>query len=613
MAATKPVPVDKLEPFPTSSVYPLRALDSNRSTESFPTFGRPITKKTVTYADLLILAGSVICLTLAILSITLWAYDLGLKNQLIVIGFLLSLMNVCMRSELWFMFLLLETKHGSSRLQNYEAILTSRIFVSNASWIWRLVLLLTLALPIGLGVAYKQFLGGEAFGYIKPSTESHYGLDWPRAYKSNAPIDDSIYFLQSALLGYNNVTANGVIDAFSSHIAAGANTLVTSNKSAVLLDVPRWDFVQQWQARLHGSDNLLIWAAVNGLHASIDTESSSKLVSNDSFWAESVQQSLNMSSGLNIISMYTGDGTQLGYMPLFADGEVQRVLFGLYDSPANSSYSNYFYELRLPDDPDQAPDWQAFRSKAKVYTIKRVPCDALWGLDKTGLYLKNGTTCNESETVEISSFFKNFDGNDLTGQYPASFATLPSARTSFQSMIREKKYQWLNTTSAVYVATMYWARQLELVNKIDPNRTSNYTSIWQYSDPKEQIMHYREALSDSFGVFPALYFIVIIQPVITFAAFIAVVCLRKVPIGRGFGLVSILSGFDGSSSKVIEGAALSGETKGPVRLEVVPLNTENDSSPIEIAQSGHANTVQYRLVGTAADTQYSALGHRRPW
>lgn len=98
----------------------------------------------------------------------------------------------------------------------------------------------------------------------------------------------------------------------------------------------------------------------------------------------------------------------------------------------------------------------------------------------------------------------------------------------------------------------------------------------------------------------------VIQPVITLAAFVAVPCLNHVPVGR-FGLVAILSGFDGSCSKAIEGATLSGDTKGPVRLEVVRCNTEEGFHPVDAAQDGHSNTIQYRLVGAATGA------HRRPW
>lgn len=71
--------------------------------------------------------------------------------------------------------------------------------------------------------------------------KAHYRLDWPRAYQSNAPTDDSTYFPQSSTLGHNNVTRNGVVDMFPDFPnICWSQYFGHQQNSAALLDISRW-------------------------------------------------------------------------------------------------------------------------------------------------------------------------------------------------------------------------------------------------------------------------------------------------------------------------------------------------------------------------------------
>lgn len=61
------------------------------------------------------------------------AFSLGQINQLVMIGFLLSIMDLCMQLEAQKLLLVLEARFGKSTLQNYDAILRSDTFFAGIS------------------------------------------------------------------------------------------------------------------------------------------------------------------------------------------------------------------------------------------------------------------------------------------------------------------------------------------------------------------------------------------------------------------------------------------------------------------------------------------------
>jgi hypothetical protein len=111
------------------------------------------------------MALSLLCLAASITIVAnegvSWRLGRG-TTQLVVLGFLLSVMNLCLGSVAPTLFLYLEGRLGPSKLQNYDGILRNQMFTSKLSIAWRLVLGLMLALPLGLSAAYKSFSGGES-------------------------------------------------------------------------------------------------------------------------------------------------------------------------------------------------------------------------------------------------------------------------------------------------------------------------------------------------------------------------------------------------------------------------------------------------------------------
>lgn len=142
---------------------------------------------------------------------------------------------------------------------------------------------------------------------------------------------------------------------------------------------------------------------------------------------------------------------------------------------------------------------------------------------------------------------------------------------------------WLNVTHAVSAATAYWSRAVYMIyNQGSP--ASGWSGPYQASDPIYTFS--RPALADR----PGLYVVLAVQPVITLIALLIAAWLWHVPIGRGFGLVSILSGYNPLASAPIYGAGLSGKLDRRVVLE---LAVTTPDSPSDYTMEGK---VQCRII-----------------
>ena len=110
------------------------------------------------------------------------------NNQLIVLGFLLSVMNLCLGSVTPPVFLHFEAGFGPSELQNYDGILRNQMFASRLDIAWILVIGVLLALSLGLSVAFKRFTGGESVKVVNATdytgNTSYYGMFAPPGLQS---------------------------------------------------------------------------------------------------------------------------------------------------------------------------------------------------------------------------------------------------------------------------------------------------------------------------------------------------------------------------------------------------------------------------------------------
>ncbi len=145
---------------------------------------------------------------------------------------------------------------------------------------------------------------------------------------------------------------------------------------------------------------------------------------------------------------------------------------------------------------------------------------------------------------------------------------------------------WFEATCSVVVTTIYWSRALFILGGSGSNRTNWPGYSGPYFSPQQTIVSTRKTLHASIP----LFLVLAIQPLIKLAALVTTVWLFDIPLGTGFGIISILSGFKPSRSWPITGAGLSGKLTVPVKLDVTP------TSASQMAMEDHNTSITYRVL-----------------
>jgi hypothetical protein len=142
---------------------------STTDPKSSPPLGIPSCKRTFEIVHISATILSWVCLITGIISVT---PDIGVawwlrsSGQLVVLGFLLGIMNICTSTVVPRAMIAVESHCGPSTIQNYDALLTARVLAPKTSLIWRATIAVFIALPLGLSVAYKRCLGGISGHHI---------------------------------------------------------------------------------------------------------------------------------------------------------------------------------------------------------------------------------------------------------------------------------------------------------------------------------------------------------------------------------------------------------------------------------------------------------------
>jgi hypothetical protein len=576
------------KPVPTTSSYLLTNYAHLQQVDRTPALGEPSKRNLFSYTHLLAVGVSLGCLLLGILTIlpTLsLAWRLGFSGQIVVIGFLLGIMNICMRTVLPFAFLLMEARFGRSRLQNYEAILTGKFVASHISHFWQLALLVLIVLPLGLSVAYKRFLGGTASAALTLGHQGRYGIDFPRI-GSWSPANDALYLLISSFAAFQ--TASGLGNAAYPRpnefpLAYGYNTLLLSNDSAAILDIPTGSYISMLQSRMLAGETVDITASVDAYVATYNT-STTALRTDDALWVNAIKSSTgNGLGGLSTIYLFKGMGARLGMMPF---GNNDQVLFGLYYD--STDWGGMFFHSD-PGDSEFVP----FRQRAQMYSIKRAQCHGHWSLNTTSILLLDGN-CDNKTPVDSSVL-------QQPNMAPYPYDILPPLGHTFEYFANnETDSVWLRATCAVSVVTMYWARGFFMLYRQGPGMS--------YAPIDENIRSVRHTLHAG-GL---LYLVLAVQPALTAVGFMLTVWLYKVPIGEGFGIVSILSGLEPASLGLIQGAGLSGKLRAPVRLDVTSQRMyPGGTGQCRAGSDDFGSRIRYYLGSKAEAREKTSL--RRGW
>jgi hypothetical protein len=142
-------------------------------------------------------------------------------------------------------------------------------------------------------------------------------------------------------------------------VAYGYNTLLLSNTSAAVLDVPINTTLLDLQKRTHSGEVWNISATVDAYLAVQDL--SSDFRTNNTTWSDYVE-----GSSLQTIFLYIGNRTRLGMLPCRNNSDF---FYGIY---AHADHFGGMISYSHLDDKDMG----RFRRTANKYSLKRTTCTA---------------------------------------------------------------------------------------------------------------------------------------------------------------------------------------------------------------------------------------------
>lgn len=526
-----------------------------------PTVGKPRAKPLLNILDVFAVLASIASLIASICVITpdrSLSWRLGFEGQIIVIGFLLSIMNLCMMRVAPTLFLVLEARWGKSSLQNYESLLRNSITLSHTQLIWRITLFSLIVLPLGLSIAYKRFTGGNSTVGISAKYPGYYGVAPPPMGSYHVIDRFPLYLSINASVPFLDASSNDSIPLPLSSLpkAYGFNTLLIDNTSAALFDVPVPLYVSSIQQNITNQESWTLSASVNATVARYDVTSQDNYY-NDTSWG----QLFNEAGFLSSYQLFQPENTNLGMIidqqPASSGNFSPYCLLNYYSSPQGPSLKTFEVEDRHSD---------AFRKSLPMkFDIQRETCTGTWEITKTSFRLLEGS-CPQMEASHRS----------LTNTIPFYLDALPVMYNTLRDYSPQgprNASHWRMPAIVTSVATIYWAHST-FKNRYLSTDYINNPELY-YPATNETIFSTNVSLNSRWP----LYLVLCLQPILTVSMFFFALILYDTPIDKGFGLVAILSGIDKNSLDILKGAALSGELRRPVNLNVAVLGNAKEGVP----------------------------------
>lgn len=569
---------------------------------NIPRLGKPTAKKRFYASDMIIAAISTICCTLSIIVVAneSISWRLGTQNdQLIIVGFLISIMNMCLTSVAPTLFILLENRFGSSTIQNYDAILRNMPLASGLSIPWRGVLSLMIALPIGLSVLYKTFIGGYSVIELKASdyisNDTYYGM-FLLPGQAGVPSGNSLFFnaTQEFLVASNAGSNNHepALPAFP--YAYGHNVLLLNETSTAMLDTLNPEYLSEIQELLAIGESWTVTAPVVG---TVSTRNDSKTrdptgFSSDFITACGLARDKDDYWTFDSSDLYNWWSLSMMDRKLLSDQSTQYI--GLSPNTIDLSRSSIECEA-LPD-------------YIYLFNIYRKACKGTWSITRGGYRLVNGSCEDDLLPWSKQQVFAN-SILVLPIQYIASFIGI--LKTYSGGGTRGNQSAWMNPSMSTAVGAMLWSQTTAMFSEYNPvpfdstafnnsayaMTAANGTRITEeergttylVSQDDQSFFYTRPTLKKS----PWLYLVFAFQPLLTLIILGMTATLYSTPLSRGFGLISILSGVDPQSLDSLIGASFSGVLAKPVKLNITPV------------YDGPGGSIKYRVTPTSEQSRHN--------
>ena len=539
--------------------------------------GKPIEKHYYNRPDIFMIVLSLLCLLLGILAVANvpLAGRLGQKNQLILVGFLLSLMAACTQKQAQLLLVTLEARFGSSTLQNFDSILRYSMLDANVDFALKAAIVFTFVLPLGLSASYKQFVSGSTALRMDPASLAFGPVGPPGLVEGplTMMLNDSLPFLLPNTPTYRS---NPLLVSQPSRIGSfGFNVQIVSENITALLDAPLANELTHLQNTIDADETLEVSTYVNATICTLNSTSESPERADSDYW-RTLNQTLDNSP--NIVTY----GTGLNFAVAAGEHDYSLVVLSLWDTRKKETYE----------------------SEAVTFNVFRGQCHATWQITQSGTTrLTNARDCTLSPELSrpCTGNSTPVDVADLTGA-DALQAPLTCNRAGPTTLMAWPLYDllWLQPVSPVWVAAVASTAWAELAYTDGPASwaadTPNNQNAWdttsfptlKYQAPVSMTKTIRTLRRDRW----ALYLVLAIQPILLLAFFLGRASLYSTPVSSKFGLVALLAGVSRDSLDVLRGAAFSGELTRPVRVRISTFDRDGDD---EGPNNNGAAGVDYEL------------------
>lgn len=462
---------------------------------------------------------------------------MGQKYQLIIVGLMLSVMDLCTSKISTVVFLQFETR-WASLLQNYDVIVKKSVLGSalngrRGNQRWTLLLSVSLALPLALSVGYKAFIGGRVTFEVEGS-KGIYGLTGPPGLGN---FTSGYALMVNATIP---LMFNMPLKTPSQPQPYGFNMLLLNEKpiSVAMLDGPSPEYVETTRQGLQGLQSYTVAANVSGLAWKQDTELEKHR--NDVSWWNSLSDHKKKPISIRLYK------EKKWFTILWPESQMKR--FFLLLRPQNKTCEPDIDCKKIPPTEDE------FREQSVGFTSQWLRCHGKWSITLNSVDLIEGYCYHAFEQTPDSSCY-TLHLDDAVSILSDFVGSLDSGNLTEQGQIQ--------MTAAV--SALHWSRLTAYCGIESPiNRLKK--------KPKSAAMFKYERDDTAFktvGVLkqsPLLALVLLAQPIIGLVLFIIRIILRSSPISGGFGLISVLSGHTAKEKDLLRGAGLSGEVAE--RIEV---------------------------------------------
>jgi len=453
---------------------------------------------------------------------------LGQKYQLIIVGLMLSLMDLCTSKLTTIVFLQLETRWGSL-LQNYDSIIKRSVLGSllnsrRASQRWTLLLASSLAFPLLLSVSYKTFVGGKITTVLRTSG-GVYGLTGPGGL-ANFSAGSSLMI--NATIPFMSTNASQLP---SPPHPFGFNMLLLENNSVAMLDAPSSSYVDAIRENLHSGQSYTAAAEVKALAWHLDPEVEQNR-HDESWWKQFYDK---------------GSAKEPVYISLY---KWHKWLSTLWKDDQISD----FFILLTPHEKDRKvrPTKERFQKEALKFASQHLICDGKWKITRSTVDLIEGN-CTRRFDAELPAGCVALHLNDAVFLLGDFLGEMETGKLDEKAMVR---------LTAV-VSALFWSRLAAYCGIDSPTNHLPSDDLAQFRYHRaDQAWKTVIVLKRS----PLLALVLLAHPIIALVLLIVRISFCSAPVSGGFGLISVLAGYRSNEGDILRGAGLSGDATDRIEL-----------------------------------------------